>query len=49
MNTRTATTILIELDTPNLQPLLSTTIESGEGCLVAVAAGVAADSDGGSH
>ena len=24
-----------QLDTPNLQPLLSTTIESGEGCLVA--------------
>ena len=24
-----------QFDTPNLQPLLSTTIESGEGCLIA--------------
>ena len=28
-------TTLYQFDTPNLQPLLSTTIESGEGCLIA--------------
>ena len=28
-------TTLYQFDTPNLQPLLSTTIESGDGCLIA--------------